>query len=61
MNALANITILGVQQSVSNVSLDGMAISSGVSYDQSKKMLSITNLNNVTSKGAWASDWELKW
>ncbi|KAL9110505.1 MAG: hypothetical protein Q9187_008041, partial [Circinaria calcarea] len=60
-NPLANITILGVQQSVSNVSLNGMVITSGVSYDENSKVLCITNLSNATAKGAWAGDWELRW
>ena len=55
-------TVLGVQQSVSNVSLNGMAVpSSSVDYNETSKALVVTGLNNMTSGGAYNSDWVLKW
>ena len=61
-NPLANITVLGVQDAVTNVSLNGMAVpSSGVSYNMSSKALTVTGLNNATSAGAWSKDWVLRW
>ena len=61
-NPLANVTVLGVQQSVSNVSFNGMAVcSSCVNYNATSKALIITGLNNATSGGAWCSDWVLEW
>ena len=61
-NPLANVTVLGVQDAVTTVSLNGMAISgSSVNYDGSSKALTVTGLNNATSAGAWSEDWVLKW
>ena len=60
-NPLANVTILGVQSPVMNVSLNGVGITSGVAYDGAKKVLSINGLGNNTASGAWSSDWVLRW
>jgi alpha-glucosidase len=60
-NPLANVTILGVGSKVNNVSLNGASISSGWTYDSSSQVLAITGLSNVTSGGAWSSDWVLNW
>ena len=61
-NPLANITILGVQQSVSNVSLNGISVpSSSINYNETSKALIVTGLANMTSCGAWMSDWVLTW
>ncbi len=61
-NSLANITVLGVQDAVTNVSLNGMAVpSSSVNYNRSSKALTVTGLNNATSAGAWSKDWVLRW
>ena len=61
-NPLANITVLGVQDAVTNVSLNGMAVpSSNVSYNMSSKALTVTGLNSATSAGAWSKDWVLRW
>lgn len=60
-NPLANITILGVQQSVSNVTLNGVSVGSGVDYDNTSKVLTITGLENATATGAWTADWVLTW
>jgi len=60
-NFLANVTILGVSSSVSNVTFNGVALSLGWSYNDTSKVLAIHGLNNLTSSGAWSSDWVLKW
>ena len=61
-NALANVTVLGVQQSVANVSLNGDALpSDNFKYDPVSKALVVAGLNNATSAGAWSSDWVFRW
>ena len=61
-NPLANVTVLGVQNAVSNVSLNGMAVlGSSVDYNASSKALIVTGLNNATNAGAWSEDWVLRW
>lgn len=61
-NPLANITVLGVKDAVTNVSLNGVAVAgSSVFYDKSSKALTVTGLNNVTSAGAWRKDWVMRW
>lgn len=61
-NPLANVTVLGVQETVTNVSLNGMAVpGSRVNYNKSSKALTVTGLNNPTSAGAWSKDWVLRW
>jgi alpha-glucosidase len=60
-NALANITVLGVQDAPKNVSLNGQVIASGVDYNATSKVLKVTGLQNATSSGAWAKDWVLEW
>lgn len=61
-NPLANVTVLGVQGAVTNVSLNGMAIpGSSFVYNESSRALTVTGLKNVTSAGAWSKDWVLRW
>ena len=61
-NPLANVTVLGVQDAVTNISLNGMAVpGSSVKYNESSKALTVTGLNNATSAGAWSEDWVLRW
>ncbi len=61
-NPLANVTILGVQSTVSNVSFNGMPVAgSCVKYDANSKVLTVTGLMNMTRMGAWAADWEFSW
>ena len=60
-NPLANVTLMGVLNSVSKVSLNGNAITNGWSYNDSSKTLTITELNNLTINGAWSQDWSLSW
>ena len=60
-NPLANITVLGVASAPKNVTLNGVSITSGVSYNSSSKVAIINRLQNLTSSGAWANDWVLRW
>ena len=61
-NPLANITVLGVQDTVTNVSLNGVDVPGrSVNYNMSSKALTVTGLNNATSAGAWSKDWVLRW
>ncbi|KAH9214809.1 glycoside hydrolase family 31 protein [Leptodontidium sp. 2 PMI_412] len=60
-NPLANVTILGVSSSVSNVTLNGASLSSGWTYNETSQVLDIKGLTNSTSGGAWTNDWVLKW
>lgn len=61
-NPLANVTVLGVQGAVTNVSLNRMAIpGSSFIYNESSKALTVTGLKNATSAGAWSKDWVLRW
>lgn len=60
-NALANVTVLGVQSKPSSVALNGAEVKSGVSYNGTSRVLSVKGLQSLTSKGAWAQDWALSW
>lgn len=61
-NPLANVTILGVQDTVSNVSFNGMPVTgSCVKYDANSKVLTVTGLKIMTGMGAWAADWKFNW
>ncbi|KAK4551864.1 hypothetical protein LTR86_010860 [Recurvomyces mirabilis] len=60
-NPLANVTVLGVASQPHAVTLNGEALSNGVSYNSTSKVLSVRGLQNSTSQGAWAADWVLSW
>lgn len=60
-NSLANVTVLGVQDEPGNVTLNGQAVSSGVTYNSTSKVLSLVGLQNLTAEGAWKNDWTLTW
>ncbi|KAI9682323.1 MAG: hypothetical protein M1817_000377 [Caeruleum heppii] len=60
-NPLANVTVMGISSPVSEVLLNGQALASGWTYDDNSQLLSISNLRDVTSQGAWTSDWTLSW
>lgn len=60
-NPLANVTVLGVNRTVSNVTLNGKSIDSGWTYDSTTRVLAIQGLSNSTSSGAWSSDWIIRW
>lgn len=59
--ALGNVTVLGVTGQVSDVTLNGQALTSGWSWDGTTNILSISGLSSLTSEGAWNSDWTLRW
>ena len=52
---------MGVAQQPSNITLNGMSITSGVVYNASSKVAVISGLQNLTQAGAWSADWVLKW
>ena len=55
-------TVLGVQQSVSSVNLNGNVVpSEKVVYNETTKALKVTGLNEMTSEGAWRGEWVLQW
>ncbi|TVY73333.1 Alpha-glucosidase [Lachnellula suecica] len=60
-NPLANVTIMGVLSTVTNVTFNGAMLSSGWAYNSTSKVLSVKSLSNSTSTGAWSRDWVLKW
>lgn len=61
-NPLANVTVLGVQESVSTVSLNGASVDEGnVRYNDTSKALVVDGLGGLTSGGAWKEDWVLRW
>ena len=60
-NKLANITIMGVASQPSTVTLNGHAVTSGISYNSSSSCVSIKGLDSLTPDGAWAQDWTLTW
>ncbi|KAI9702171.1 MAG: hypothetical protein M1820_006253 [Bogoriella megaspora] len=59
-NALANVTVLGVENYGGSVKLNGAA-AGNATYDSATKVLKVTGLKNVTSAGAWSQDWVLSW
>ena len=59
-NPLSNVTILGLGSEPTNITLNGMSVGS-VEYSSSNKAAVISGLQNVTSSGAWSSDWVLRW
>jgi len=59
-NPLANVTVMGVERAPTNVTLNGLAISTS-NYNSSSQVLSVRGLSNATQKGAWSSDWVLRW
>lgn len=61
-NPLDCVTVLGVANPVSTVTLNGKAVKGkGIKYDATSKTLTVSGLKSLTSKGAWAQDWALKW
>ncbi|KAK8075651.1 alpha-glucosidase [Apiospora hydei] len=60
-NALANVTIMGLQQPVTTVELNGTDIGQVWTFDESLNVLRVTGLNNLTAKGAWNQEWTLSW
>lgn len=60
-NPLANLTILGLSNEPSNLTLNGAPINNGIAFNDTSGVLKITGLANVTSSGAWSNDWVLSW
>ncbi|KAL8810111.1 MAG: hypothetical protein Q9200_002841 [Gallowayella weberi] len=61
-NPLANVTVLGVQNPVSNVTFNGESVSgTSVRYNETSKALVVSGLEEVTRGGAWRNDWVLRW
>ncbi|KAI0384220.1 glycoside hydrolase family 31 protein [Hypomontagnella monticulosa] len=61
-NALANVTIMGVQGAVSEVTLNGKAVPSNIwSSQESDTVLKITGLDSLTKGGAWEDEWTISW
>ncbi|CAJ2499684.1 Uu.00g025370.m01.CDS01 [Anthostomella pinea] len=61
-NALGNVTILGVQGTVSKVELSGIEVNpDNWNLDASKMVLQLTGLDALTSDGAWSAEWTLSW
>jgi alpha-glucosidase len=59
-NALANVTVLGVDGYRGSVTLNGKTVK-GAAYDRHSKVLSVTDLESSTAQGAWTANWELQW
>ncbi|KAI2783821.1 glycoside hydrolase family 31 protein [Daldinia loculata] len=61
-NVLGNVTILGAQDPVSKVELNGIEVPTSVwSLQDSSKVLTITDLDTLTAGGAWSGEWTLSW
>lgn len=61
-NPLANVTVLGVADTVSVVSLNNVTVPDSChSYDAKTKVLTITGLESLTKAGAWSAEWVLTW
>ena len=61
-NPLECVTVLGVGDNVSKITLNGAAIDAKqIKYDAKSKTLTVETLKTLTSQGAWAQDWALKW
>ncbi|KAI9750318.1 MAG: hypothetical protein M1835_001399, partial [Candelina submexicana] len=61
-NALASVTVLGVQSAVQRVTFNGRQVASeGVVYNETTKVLSVTLLQLVAGQGAWKANWTLGW
>lgn len=60
-NPMGKVTVLGLPDQVSNVTLNGQAVDGGWSWNSTTHTLSLTGLNNLTSNGTWNSEWTLSW
>ena len=61
-NALANVTVLGLDKAPGSVTLNGAPVpSDSVNYDDTVMSLSVTGLQDLTKDGAWNADWSLSW
>lgn len=61
-NALSNVTIMGLAQPVSRVTLNGASVGEeSWSFDQARRLLRIKELNSLTRDGAWGKELTLGW
>ncbi|KAK7999509.1 hypothetical protein PG990_012109 [Apiospora arundinis] len=60
-NALANVTVMGLQQPVTQVALNGVDIGQVWTFDEASRVLRVSGLNDLTKKGAWSQEWTLSW
>lgn len=61
-NALGNVNVLGVAHKPNGVTLNGKTVpAASVHYNSTSQVLSVTDLQKMTSKGAFANSWVLKW
>jgi alpha-glucosidase len=60
-NALGNVTIMGVD-GIGDVKFNGETLDSGkVKYNETSRVLKLTDLNDITKGGAWDGNWKLSW
>lgn len=61
-NPLANVTVLGIADKVSVVSLNNVTVPDSYHiYDAKTNVLKITGLESLTKDGAWSAEWVLSW
>ncbi|KAL4891029.1 glycosyl hydrolases family 31-domain-containing protein [Aspergillus ambiguus] len=61
-NPLTSVTVLGVSKEPSSVKFNGRKIESkSVAFNATSNVLSVSGLQEMTEKGAWANDWVLEW
>lgn len=61
-NALGNVTIMGLAQPVSRVTLNNASVGQeSWSFDQARRVLRIKKLDSLTKDGAWEKEWTLGW
>ncbi|KAI8964588.1 glycoside hydrolase family 31 protein [Daldinia sp. FL1419] len=61
-NVLGNVTILGAQDPISKVELDGKEVPTDAWKSQnSSNVLTITGLDSLITGGAWSGEWTLNW
>ncbi|KAJ5669399.1 hypothetical protein N7462_010469 [Penicillium macrosclerotiorum] len=61
-NALGNVTVLGLTKKPGSVTLNGKKVpASSVQYNATSQVMSLRNLDDLTSDGAWSQNWVLKW
>lgn len=62
INALNNVTVMGVSTAPGKVTLDGDRVADcEIEYDKSTGVVYITGMSMATKRGAWTADWTLSW
>ncbi|CAL5865810.1 uncharacterized protein PFLUO_LOCUS16 [Penicillium psychrofluorescens] len=60
--SLANVTVLGLTHQPGEVTFNGQKVpASSVQYNAHSRVLSVRDLQDLTSAGAWNKEWVLKW